>query len=76
MELTSGPKTKALEGVLERVQGRQASRLQASLAAAGAAVAVYRLLRSGSSDDSREESKSEADGQEADEQSARAEQDA
>ena len=44
-------KTKALEGVLERFQGRQASRFQAVLAAAGAGFAVYKLLRSGSSAD-------------------------
>lgn len=41
-------KTKALEGVLERVQGGKASRGKALIAAVGAAVVVYRLLRAGS----------------------------
>jgi hypothetical protein len=41
-------KAKALEGVLERVQGGTASRGKALIAAIGAGVVVYRLLRSGS----------------------------
>lgn len=38
----------AFEGIIERVRGGEASRVQAGAAAIGAGVLVYRLLRSGS----------------------------
>ncbi len=43
-------KQAALSGVAARLAGRRASRLQAMAAAAGAAIATYRLLRSGGDD--------------------------
>jgi hypothetical protein len=43
-------KTAAVEGVVERLKGGQASRLQALVAAFAAGAAVYKLLRSGADD--------------------------
>jgi hypothetical protein len=40
-------KTAAIEGVLERVKGGRATRLQALLGAVAAGAGVYKLLRSG-----------------------------
>ena len=40
-------KSTAVQGVLERVKGGNATRMQALVAAIGAAAAVYKLLRSG-----------------------------
>ena len=40
-------KSTALQGVLARVKGGKATRMQALVGAIGAAVAVYKLLRSG-----------------------------
>jgi hypothetical protein len=52
-------KTKALEGVLERVKGGRATRLQASVSAIVAGVAacaiIYKLLRSGADDAEQDE---------------------
>lgn len=48
-------RAKAVEGVLERVQGGKASRGKAVIASIGAGVVVYRLLRSGSPGGGEEE---------------------
>ena len=45
-------KEKAVRGFAKRMQGREASRLEALIAGAAVGFAVYKLLRSGSDDDS------------------------
>ena len=54
-------KSTAVEGVLERVKGRRATRMQALVSAMAAAAAVYKLLRSGA-DDAEQGEAAEAEG--------------
>ena len=54
-------KSTALAGVLERVKGGRATRMQALVGGIAAGVAVYRLLRSGA-DDAEQDEEGEPEG--------------